>query len=98
MIRAFPANRLRRTRAAAWSRPLHRETVLTPADLVNEPGRPLTLSAEGKARAFVLAKVDDLRSGDDITATVLAEWPDMLPTQQAVREFVKKVLAHHCQI
>jgi len=73
-------------------------TVLTPADLVNEPGRPLTLSAEGKARAFVLAKVDDLRSGDDITATVLAEWPDMLPTQQAVREFVKKVLAHHCQI
>ena len=34
MIRAFPANRLRRTRAAAWSRSLHRETVLTPADLI----------------------------------------------------------------
>jgi porphobilinogen synthase len=30
----FPALRLRRTRAAAWSRALHRETVLTPADLI----------------------------------------------------------------
>jgi porphobilinogen synthase len=31
---AFPALRLRRTRAAAWSRSLHAETVLTPADLI----------------------------------------------------------------
>ena len=31
---AFPALRLRRTRAAAWSRALHAETVLTPADLI----------------------------------------------------------------
>ena len=31
---AFPALRLRRTRAAAWSRAMHRETVLTPADLI----------------------------------------------------------------
>ena len=30
----YPALRLRRTRAAAWSRALHRETVLTPADLI----------------------------------------------------------------
>jgi porphobilinogen synthase len=30
----YPALRLRRTRAAAWSRRLHAETVLTPADLV----------------------------------------------------------------
>jgi porphobilinogen synthase len=30
----FPATRLRRTRAAAWSRSLHRETTLTPADLI----------------------------------------------------------------
>jgi porphobilinogen synthase len=30
----FPATRLRRTRAAAWSRALHAETVLTPADLI----------------------------------------------------------------
>src|SRR5262245_36828084 len=30
----FPATRLRRTRAAAWSRAMHRETVLSPADLI----------------------------------------------------------------
>jgi porphobilinogen synthase len=30
----YPATRLRRTRAFAWSRALHRETVLTPADLI----------------------------------------------------------------
>lgn len=34
MTAAYPALRLRRARAAAWSRALHRETVLTPADLI----------------------------------------------------------------
>jgi porphobilinogen synthase len=34
MTGSYPATRLRRTRTAAWSRALHRETVLTPADLV----------------------------------------------------------------
>jgi hypothetical protein len=73
-------------------------TVLTPADLVKQPNRPLALSAEGKARAFVLAQVDGERSGDEIAARVLAEWPDMLPTEQAVRDFVASVLAHHCAV
>lgn len=31
---SFPALRLRRTRASAWSRALHAETVVTPADLI----------------------------------------------------------------
>ncbi|HET9510256.1 MAG TPA: porphobilinogen synthase, partial [Sphingomonas sp.] len=30
----YPALRMRRTRASAWSRRLHAETVLTPADLI----------------------------------------------------------------
>ena len=34
MNQAYPATRLRRTRAAPWSRALHRETVLIPADLI----------------------------------------------------------------
>jgi porphobilinogen synthase len=34
MIASYPATRLRRTRATAWSRALHRENVLTPADLI----------------------------------------------------------------
>lgn len=72
--------------------------VLTPAELVKQPDRPLALSAEGKSRAFVLAQVDGERSGDEIAARVLAEWPDMLPTEQAVRDFVTSVLAHHCAV
>ena len=34
MTASFPATRLRRSRTTAWSRALHRETVLTPADLI----------------------------------------------------------------
>ncbi|WP_086617776.1 porphobilinogen synthase [Erythrobacter tepidarius] len=34
MTASYPNTRLRRTRAHAWSRALHRETVLTPADLI----------------------------------------------------------------
>ncbi len=34
MTAAYPNLRLRRTRSSAWSRALHRETVLTPADLI----------------------------------------------------------------
>ncbi|MDR2857095.1 MAG: porphobilinogen synthase [Novosphingobium sp.] len=34
MTASYPALRLRRTRATAWSRAMHRETVLTPADLI----------------------------------------------------------------
>ena len=30
----YPATRLRRTRASSWSRALHRENLLTPADLI----------------------------------------------------------------
>jgi porphobilinogen synthase len=31
---SYPATRLRRSRATVWSRALHRETILTPADLI----------------------------------------------------------------
>ncbi len=34
MTAAYPHARLRRTRTSAWSRALHRETMLTPADLI----------------------------------------------------------------
>ena len=34
MTGSYPATRLRRTRATVWSRALHRETVLTPANLI----------------------------------------------------------------
>ena len=34
MTASYPALRLRRSRATSWSRALHRETILTPADLI----------------------------------------------------------------
>ena len=34
MTRSYPNTRLRRSRASSWSRAMHRETVLTPADLI----------------------------------------------------------------
>ena len=34
MTRSYPNTRLRRSRASGWSRAMHRETVLTPADLI----------------------------------------------------------------
>ncbi|GAA5046124.1 porphobilinogen synthase [Erythrobacter westpacificensis] len=34
MNRSYPNTRLRRSRASSWSRAMHRETVLTPADLI----------------------------------------------------------------
>ncbi len=34
MTRSYPNTRLRRPRASSWSRAMHRETVLTPADLI----------------------------------------------------------------
>lgn len=46
----FPATRLRRTRSAPWSRALHAETVLTPADLI----WPLFI-CEGKAQEEPIA-------------------------------------------
>jgi porphobilinogen synthase len=53
MTAPYPALRLRRTRATAWSRAMHRETLLSPADLIwplfvtdgsggpNDPGDPI---------------------------------------------------------
>jgi type I protein arginine methyltransferase len=73
-------------------------TVLTPAELVKDSGKPLALNREGEARAFVLGKVDGQRPAEDIIAEVLAERPDLLPTQQAIRDFVKAVLARNCSV
>lgn len=73
-------------------------TVMTPADLVRDSGQPLVLSRDGEARAFVLAQVDGQRSGEDIIAKVLAERPDLLPSPQAIRDFVKHVLANDCTV
>jgi type I protein arginine methyltransferase len=73
-------------------------TVFTPADLVKDTGRALSLSPMGEARAFVLAHVDGARSSEDIAAILLAERPDLFPTEQALRDFVKSVLTRDCSV
>jgi porphobilinogen synthase len=52
MSATYPALRLRRTRASAWSRALHAETTLTPADLI----WPLFVS-EGEGAAQPIASL-----------------------------------------
>ena len=80
---AFPALRLRRTRAAAWSRALVAETVLTPADLiwplfiaegrgVEEP----VASLPGVSRWSVESIVERAREARDLGIPCVALFPN----------------------
>jgi type I protein arginine methyltransferase len=73
-------------------------TILTPADLVKDQARPLTLNHAGEGRAYVLAQVDGTRSSSEIIAKVISERPDLFPTQQMLRDFVETVLARNCSL
>ncbi len=73
-----------------------RSTILRPEDRLEQSGEPLTLSRRGEARAFVLAKVNGERSSADIEELVIEQFPDLFPTESAIREFVRKVLASDC--
>ncbi|SFR82149.1 porphobilinogen synthase [Sphingomonas jatrophae] len=85
-LAAFPALRLRRTRAAAWSRALVAETVLTPADLiwplfvsdgqgVEEPIATLP----GVSRWSVDRFVDRVREARDLGIPCVALFPNTPP-------------------
>ncbi|WP_294197034.1 porphobilinogen synthase [uncultured Sphingomonas sp.] len=90
MHAAFPALRLRRTRAAAWSRRLHAETVLTPADLiwplfvtegcdVEEP----IASLPGVSRWSVDRIVARAREARDLGIPCLALFPNTQPGRRS---------------
>jgi porphobilinogen synthase len=83
MTSSFPALRMRRTRAAAWSRALHAETVLTPSDLI----WPLFVtegqgieepigSLPGVSRWSVDRLVDRARDARDLGIPCLALFPN----------------------
>lgn len=83
MTAAFPALRMRRIRSAAWSRALHAETVLTPADLIwpifvtegdgiEEP----IASLPGVSRWSVDKAVDRAREARDLGIPCLALFPN----------------------
>jgi porphobilinogen synthase len=83
MTASYPALRLRRTRASAWSRRMHAETVLTPADLVwplfvtdgTGVEEPIG-SLPGVSRWSVERIVDRAREAVDLGIPCLALFPN----------------------
>ena len=79
---SYPAIRLRRTRASAWSRRLHAETVLTPADLIwplfitaGDEEEPIA-SLPGLSRWSVPAIVARAREARDLGIPCIALFPN----------------------
>jgi porphobilinogen synthase len=78
----YPALRLRRTRAAAWSRRLHAETVLTPADLIwpmfvqEAEGEEPIASLPGVSRWGLKGIVDRAREARDLGIPCVALFPN----------------------
>nr|WP_315383425.1 porphobilinogen synthase [uncultured Sphingomonas sp.] len=78
----YPALRLRRSRASAWSRRLHAETVLTPADLIwpvfvteGEAEEPIA-ALPGVSRWSLAGIVDRAREARDLGIPCLALFPN----------------------
>ncbi|KQM41241.1 porphobilinogen synthase [Sphingomonas sp. Leaf10] len=84
MSAAYPAIRLRRTRASGWSRRLHAETVLTPADLIwplfvtEGDGEPIA-SLPGVSRWNLAGIVERAREARDLGIPVVALFPNTPP-------------------
>ncbi len=78
----YPATRLRRTRATAWSRALHAETVLTPTDLIwplfitaGDAEEPIA-SLPGVSRWSVAQIVDRARDAKALGIPCVALFPN----------------------
>ena len=83
MTAAYPALRLRRTRATPWSRRLHAETVLTPADLIwplfvtdGEAVEEPIASLPGVSRWSLDRVVERAREAVDLGIPALALFPN----------------------
>ena len=82
VMSSYPAVRLRRTRASAWSRRLHAETVLTPADLIGplfitagDAEEPIA-SLPGVSRWPVAGIVERAREARDLGIPCVALFPN----------------------
>lgn len=92
MSASFPALRLRRPRATAWSRALHAETVLTPADLIwplfIAEGRGVEepiASLPGVSRWSVDLIVARAREARDLGIPCIALFPNTPPSLRTAR-------------
>lgn len=68
-----------------------------PSRLGAPADKPPVLKPKGAARAFVLGQIDGSRTREAIIAEVLARWPDLLPTEDAIRDFVDRVVDDNCE-
>ncbi|MFK4874434.1 porphobilinogen synthase [Novosphingobium sp. ZW T3_23] len=90
MTGAYPHTRPRRARATAWSRAMHRETVLTPADLIwpvfvteGEGVEQPISSLPGVSRWSVDLLVERAREAADLGIPCLALFPDTQPERRS---------------
>ena len=87
---SYPATRLRRTRATGWSRAMHRETVLTPADLIwplfvtdgSNVEEPVT-SLPGVSRWSVDGIAKRAREAVDLGIPCIALFPNTQPEKRS---------------
>ncbi|WP_132387584.1 porphobilinogen synthase [Novosphingobium sp. PhB165] len=90
MTGSYPHTRLRRTRATVWSRAMHRETVLTPADLIwpvfvtegTAVEQPIS-SLPGVSRWSVDLLVQRAREAADLGIPCIALFPDTQPERRS---------------
>ncbi len=90
MTGLFPDTRLRRTRASGWSRALHRETVLTPADLIwplfvteGENVEEPIASLPGVSRWSVDQIVSRAREAIELDIPCIALFPNTQPDRRS---------------
>ena len=86
----YPHTRLRRARATAWSRALHRETILTPADLIwpvfvteGEGVEEPVTSLPGVSRWSVDLMVERAKEAVDLGIPCLALFPNTQPERRS---------------
>ncbi|GAB5348789.1 porphobilinogen synthase [Alteriqipengyuania sp. 357] len=92
MTAAFPATRLRRTRTQEWSRRLHRQTVLSPADLIwplfvieGEGEEQQVASLPGVSRWSVDLLLDRVGEAIDFGIPCVALFPNTPPQLRSER-------------
>ena len=72
--------------------------ILTPQDLVARLDRPLETNRIGTARATILQLVDGTRTAREIEDLVVTKHPDLLPNEQALRDFIRSELGRSAEI
>jgi len=88
---SYPSTRLRRSRATAWSRALHRENVLTPGDLIwplficEGDGEQPIASLPGVSRWGVAGIVDRATEARDLGIPCIALFPNTPAERRSAR-------------